>query len=165
MFTSFFPHPRVFFLSAIVFTAVAVGFWYFAGDAIGVRLGIPPMPDGDQAAIGLAYFVSPQFLLFYAYYAICCAIFAGAWFYLSPHPWQWWSIVGSMLIIFSSYYSVQVDVAINNWRRPFFDKVQDALSGKSTTTAADLYSLTIIFAEIAFVWIIVFTATRFFVSH
>jgi peptide/bleomycin uptake transporter len=70
-----------------------------------------------------------------------------------------------MLIIFSSYYSVQVDVAINNWRRPFFDKVQDALSGKSTTTAAELYELTLVFAEIALIWIVIYTATRFFVSH
>lgn len=165
MFKSFFPHPRLFFLSTLAFSAVAIGLWYVAGDAIGASLGIPPALDGDNVTIGLKYFVTPQFLLFYAYYAICCAIFAAAWFYLSPHPWQWWSIVGSMLIIFSSYFSVQVDVAINNWRRPFFDKVQDALSGKSTTTAAELYKLTFVFIEIAFVWIIIYAATRFFVSH
>lgn len=165
MFKSFFPSPRLFLLSALVFTAIAVLLWYVASSAVQAWLGIPPMPTGDNAPIGLSYFVSPEFLLFYAYYAICCALFAGAWFFFAPHPFQWWSIVGSMLIIFSSYYSVQVDVAINNWRRPFFDKVQDALSGKSTTSAAELYQLTLVFAEIALVWIVIYTATRFFVSH
>ena len=47
--------------------------------------------------------------------------------------------------LFSTYFSVQVSVAINNWRRPFFDAVQNALSDDSTTTAADLYSLILIF--------------------
>ena len=165
MFKSFFPSPRLFILSALAFTVLAVGLWYIAADAIAGWLGIPPALDPEQAPIGLAYFVTPQFLLFYVYYALCCAIFAGAWFVASPHPWQWWSIGGSMLIIFSSYYSVQVNVAINNWRRPFFDKVQDALSGKSTTTAAELYQLGLVFAEIALVWIAIYAATRFFVSH
>lgn len=165
MFKSFFPRPRLFILSALAFTALAVGFWYLAADWVAVRLGISVALDPEQAPIGLGYFVTPQFLLFYVYYALCCAIFAGAWFFISPHPWQWWSICGSMLIIFSSYYSVQVSVAINNWRRPFFDKVQDALSGKSTTTAAELYQLVLIFAEIALVWIVIYAATRFFVSH
>jgi peptide/bleomycin uptake transporter len=82
-----------------------------------------------------------------------------------PHPWQIWSIIGSQLILFSTYFSVQVSVAINNWRRPFFDAVQNALSGESTTTAGDLYSLILIFAQIAFLWIIVYVITRFFVSH
>ena len=164
MFKSFFPSPRLFLLSALAFTAIAIGIWYVAADPLAALLGIPPL-DTDNPPIGLRHFVTPQFLLFYAYYAICCAIFAGAWFYCSPHPWQWWSICGSMLIIFSSYYTVQVDVAINNWRRPFFDKVQDALSGKSTTTAAELYELTLVFAEIALVWMVIYTMTRFFVSH
>jgi len=60
---------------------------------------------------------------------------------------------------------VQVLVAINNWRRPFFDNVQAALSGEGTVTAAQLYGLILIFAQIAFVWVGVYVATRFFVSH
>ncbi|MFN5827682.1 MAG: peptide antibiotic transporter SbmA [Rhodobacterales bacterium] len=84
---------------------------------------------------------------------------------LSPHPYQWWSIVGTAFILFSTYFNVQVLVAINNWRRPFFDNVQAALSGEGTVTAAQLYGLILIFAQIAFVWVGVYVATRFFVSH
>lgn len=82
------------------------------------------------------------------------------------HRWQIWSIWGSSLIIFMTYYSVQVSVAINNWRRPFFDTLQNALNGEeSGVTAADFYNLMLIFAQITSVWVILYIFTRFFVSH
>lgn len=165
MFISFFPKPRLFLLSAVLFSVLAVVVWIVVGEEFGQRLGIPPAPSDDNVVLGLAYFVTPQFLWFYAYYAACSAAFAIGWFRLSPHPWQWWSIAGSMLILFSTYFSVQVSVAINNWRRPFFDAVQNALSKNSTTTPAELYRLFFIFAEIALVWMVVYVVTKFLVSH
>jgi peptide/bleomycin uptake transporter len=56
-------------------------------------------------------------------------------------------------------------VAINNWRRPFFDAVQEALSPTSNIPVETLYDLIIIFAQIAFLAIAVFVGTRFFISH
>ena len=165
MFVSFFPRPKLFFLSVILWSAVAAAIWYGLGDLIGSAFGIAPEAADADPVIGLAYFVTPQFLLFYGYYAICTVLFAAFWFAFSPHRWQWWSIVGSALILFSTYYSVQVSVAINNWRRPFFDAVQNALSKESTTTAGELYGFVFDFAAIAFVYIIVYVLTRFFVSH
>ena len=63
-----------------------------------------------------------------------------------------------------------MSVAINNWRRPFFDLVQDALKEPGTEESIAEFSngmvdLTIIFAEIAFLAIFVLVLTRFFVSH
>lgn len=115
--------------------------------------------------IGLGHFVTESFLLFYGYYALCVAIFAVLWFKCKPNRWQWWSIVGSSVILFSTYYSVQVSVAINNWRRPFFDAVQAALSPNSKVTTAQLYTLMLQFAEIAFVAVVVYVLTKFLVSH
>ena len=162
MFKSFFPSPRLFFISVVVYAALAIAVWFFVGDSIAYWLGASP---NDTDVIGLGHFVRPQFLSVVLYYFLACAVFAAAWFILDPHPWQWWSIVGSMVLIFTSYFSVQVSVAINNWRRPFFDAVQDALSGKSTTTASELYALILQFAAIAFVWMTVYVITRFLVSH
>jgi ABC-type long-subunit fatty acid transport system fused permease/ATPase subunit len=42
-------------------------------------------------------------------------IFAGAWMVFAPHPWALWSILGSALILFTSYFQVQVSVAIKSW--------------------------------------------------
>ena len=179
MFKSFFPRPRYFFLSVVIYTGVCVFIWYTLKEDMGTLLHL----DLNEAAptIGLGHFVTDSFILFYLYYALCGALFAGFWFTLAKHPWQWWSIVGSMLILFSTYFSVQVSVAINNWRRPFFDLVQRALAGSASQdsdeanvvkSATDiqsdsqgLYDLIIIFSEIAFLAILVFVITRFFVSH
>ena len=165
MFESFFPRPKLFFLSTIIWAALTVAFWYSSGMQLGRALGFDLPLEAAEPIIGLGHFVTPQFIWFYLYYILITAIFAGFWFWHSPHPWQWWSIIGSATILFSTYFSVQVSVAINNWRRPFFDAVQNALSDNSTTTAADLYSLIFIFAQIAFIAIGVFVMTRFLVSH
>lgn len=165
MYKSFFPRPRLFFTSALIWIALTVGIWETAGEDIGAWLGVPAAAPDAPPPLGLAYFTTPQLVWFYIYCLVAVGIFAAAWFVLSPHKWQRWSILGSALILFSTYFSVQVSVAINNWRRPFFDDVQNALSGHSPTTPGNLYKLILIFAQMAFVWVIVYVATRFFVSH
>ena len=163
MFRSFFPNPKWFFLSFIAWSAIAVAVWLNYKEPLGALLGLST--GSAEPIIGLGHFTSDSFLLLYAYYTICTALFAGFWFVVSPHRWQWWSIVGSSFILFSTYFSVQVSVAINNWRRPFFDSVQNALTPEKDIPASELYDLITIFAEIAFLAIFVFVITRFFVSH
>jgi peptide/bleomycin uptake transporter len=136
VFQSFFPRPKLFLLSALVWVAVAVALWYTQGGAMGAWFGFPPTDPAAEPVLGLGHFVTPQFLWFYLYCAAFLAVFTAAWFILSPHPYQWWSVVGTAVILFSTYFNVQVSVAINNWRRPFFDDVQAALSGEGTVTAA-----------------------------
>jgi len=179
MFKSFFPNPRLFFLSVVVYSGICSFIWYSYNEHIGEFLGFDLAPAAP--VIGLGHFLTDSFLLFYLYYFTCGALFTAFWFRMARHPWQWWSIVGSILILFSTYFSVQVSVAINNWRRPFFDLVQNALGGSASkggdeievvkskeaiaTVSTDLYDLILIFAEIAFLAIFVFVVTRFFVSH
>ena len=69
--------------------------------------------------------------------------------------------------MFSTYFSVQVSVAVNNWRRPFFDTIQDALTPEKNmpVSEGDLYSLLLTFFEIALLAVIVYVITRFFVAH
>ena len=135
MFKSFFPNPKLFFLSVLVYTGLCVAVWYGFREQMGAMLGFD-LSEGAPV-IGLGHFVTDEFLLFYLYYIACTALFAGAWFRLARHPWQWWSIVGSATILFSSYFSVQVSVAINNWRRPFFDAVQRMLQRIVDGTSAE----------------------------
>ncbi len=163
MFRSFFPDSRWFWLSVLVWTTICCVGWFAFHAPLGVTLGLN-MQEAEPV-IGLGHFVTDPFKLFYVYYALSVALFALFWFTVKPNRWQWWSILGSAFILFSTYYSVQVSVAINNWRRPFFDAVQAALSPNSKVTTAQLYTLMLQFAEIAFMAIFIYVITRFFVSH
>ena len=163
MFKSFFPHPKIFFPSLVLWSILSISLWYGFSQDLGHLLGLSL--EQSEPVIGLRHFITDSFLLLYLYYAVSVLLFALAWMMFSPHPWQLWSIIGSAGILFSTYFSVQVSVAINNWRRPFFDAVQFALSPDSSVKVKELYDLIFIFAEIAFLAIIVFVATRFFISH
>jgi len=163
MFKSFFPNPRWFFLSVIIWSVVTCIIWYSFNIQIGSLLGLDLKEP--EPVIGLGHFVTDSFLLFYLYYTVVVGLFTVFWFKLSPHKWQWWSIVVSSLILFSTYFSVQASVAINQWRRPFGDMLQAALNNESSATAEQFYELILIFGQIAFLIIFVFVITRFIVSH
>jgi peptide/bleomycin uptake transporter len=157
MFVSFFPRPKLFFMSAIIWTALAMTLWYgYADDLIG---------SSTPGTVGVALFWSARSLWFDLYFALSVAVFAGAWMVLSPHPWAPWSIIGSALILFTSYFQVQVSVAINSWYGPFYDLIQAALSKSKVVTVEELYSELSTFAGIALVAVVVGVMTRFFVSH
>lgn len=164
MFESFFPRPKVFFLSVLAWAAIVVGFWYSAGTELGLALGFDLDPEREPI-VGPGFFITPEFIWFYIYYFVICALFAAFWFRYSPHKWQRWSIVVSQIILFSTYFSVQVSVAINHWRRPFGDMLQNALQPDNDISAGDMFSLIAIFAQIALVWMVIYVITRFIVSH
>ncbi len=164
MFHSFFPNPKIFFPSFILLCAVAIGLWYAGGHQLGAAIGLPP-EEGSELVVGARYFWTNDFLWFYLYYIFFAALFWALWRYFSDHKWMTWSIGGSAFILFSTYFSVQVSVAINNWRRPFFDLVQTALTPEGNVEPSQLYLLLIDFAAIAFIWIAVYVVTRFVVSH
>jgi len=157
MFVSFFPRPKLFFLSAIIWTALSMAFWYsYASDLV---------PLTAPEIIDVARFWSAPSLWFDLYFAISVAVFAGFWMMLAPHPWAVWSIIGSALILFTSYFQVQVSVALNDWRGPFYNLIQAALTKPGSVTREELYAVILTFASIATVAIVVVVLTRFFVSH
>jgi peptide/bleomycin uptake transporter len=163
LFTSFFPRPLLFALSAVLWTALTVMLWYAGGREFGSHLGLDLATRGSAAVASI--FWSPRFLWFYIYFAGCTVLFAGAWRLYVPHPYAAWSILGSALILFSVYFQVQVSVAINAWYGPFYDLIQAALSKSSTVTLAQFYGQLTTFAGIAFIAVAVGVLTRFFVSH
>jgi len=165
VFVSFFPRPKFFFISVVVWTFNTILFWYFVGAQLGARVGLPPLADSESAPIGVSVFWSAPFLWFYVYYVVVVALFAAFWFRFSPHRWQYWSVLGSALIIFNTYFSVQVSVAINAWYGPFYDLIQQALAKTAPVTAMQLYMGMLGFAGIAFVAITVGVLNLFFVSH
>lgn len=139
--------------------------WYAGLGEGGAWIGLGSTPEGADPIIGLGHFTTPEFLWFYIYYTIATALFAVFWRRFGRHPWELWSVWGSSLILFVTYFGVQISVAVNNWRRPFFDGVQDALTEGSTVTQSDLFGLILVFAQLAFMAIFIGVGVRFFTSH
>lgn len=161
MFKSFFPRPTAFFLSAFIWALLAVIFWQAGGgrwleDFVGASQQIP---------INATRFWTLKALVFYAYYAFCVGLFALFWFIYSPHRWQNWSILGSALIVFVTWFLVEVGVAVNAWYAPFFDLIQTALSSPHKVTIGQFYRETGVFLGIALISVTVAVLNNFFISH
>jgi len=166
MFVSFFPAPRLFFGSVVLWIAITVAVWYLGADSLGEWFGLGEVAAEEGArVVGVEVFWSPPFLWFYIYYAVAVAIFAAFWMWFAPHPWAHWSILGSALILFVTYFQVQVSVAINDWYGPFYDLVQTALAKSGPVTLNQFFLSLTDFAGIALVAVTVSVLTRFFVSH
>ncbi len=164
MFVSFFPRPRLFFISAAVWSLVLVILWFLGGSQLGGSLGLASAPGGEPI-IGPSRFLTADFVWFYLYFAIGIGLFYLFWAWFEPHPWQNWSILGSGLIIFVTNFSVQVSVALNDWRGMFYDMVQQALTTAGSVTPGELYLGVWQFLSLALVGITVAVLNLFFVRH
>lgn len=164
MFQSFFPQPKPFFWSALIWTAIVMGTWYAGGAQMGSLIGLG-VPDGAISSTGLSRFWSASLVWFYLYFAVAVGIFAALWRYFSPHPWAGWSILGSSLIIFVTYFQVQISVAINDWYGRYFNLIQEALAKSRPVTDWEFYSELLVVGGLAFAAVGVGALTRFFISH
>ena len=164
MFKSFFPNPRPFFISVVVWMALNMLLWYTGGHGWGEYLGFPKGYAEAELQIGVSRFWSPAFIWFYLWFLLSTALFAGFWGFLSDNKWQKWSIWGSAFILFNIWFGVQVSVAINAWYGPFWDMIQKMLSDGGGNIN-DLYNGTLTFLYIAMVAVTFAVINAFFTSH
>ena len=165
MFESFFPKPKLFLGSLVIWTAIVMAIYYTIGQTLGEIVGFTFTEEGAPPVIGLGYFVTPEFLWFDLFYILATAIFFVFWSIYSPHKWQNWSILGTSLLILMTYLTVQVSVVINEWYRPFYNDIQTALGGSGEVTAGDLYRQLFTFLIIVFPYIVFVPFKIFFTAH
>ena len=165
MFRCFFPRPALFFSTAALFSLTAIVFWFTEASQLVFHLtqfaayAGRPLPDNAWR------FIQPGELWFYLYFALMTALFAAGWFIFSPHPWQRWSVLGSALILFVTWFDVQVGVAINAWYGPFYDLIQHALSKTGSVSSDTFYRQIGAFLSIALIAVLVGVLNAFFISH
>jgi len=164
MFKSFFPNPRLFFISVIVWLALNMLLWYTGGHGWGEYIGFPKGYADAELPIGVSRFLSAAFIWFYAWFLVSTALFAGFWRFTSDNKWQAWSVWGSAFILFNIWFGVQVSVAINAWYGPFGDMIQKMLSDGGGNIN-DLYKGTLTFLYIAMVAVTFAVVNAFFTSH
>ncbi len=162
MFVSYFPRPRLFFPSAVLWSAFCVGFGYAFARGFGAALGFA---HNGPPIIGVQMFWAPPFLWFDLYYWSGVALFSAVWRATTPHRWWIWSIVASALILFDVYILVEVNVGIVRWYGPFWDMVQDALGHTRTVGPPEFYGDVLIFLGLALFFVTLATLNNFLVSH
>lgn len=163
MFKSFFPMPRWFFLSAVLWLGLNVLIWHFGGQSWGEYVGLPKGYASAEQPIGVARFWSASSLWFYLWFLVSTILFGGFWRVMSNHPWQMWSIWGSAFILFNIWFGVQVGVLVNAWYSPFYDLIQKMLEHGGQVQ--DLYRGVLTFLYIAMVAVTLSVLNSFFVSH
>lgn len=177
MFESFFPRPKVFALSFLGWSLFTVLLWYFAlknsGDLFSLGglfgLGFPAeLADGaDEAAqAAFAEVQGPaQTFWLYQYVVSCYVLFTLFWMRIADTKWARWSVAGSALIIFITWFQVQIDVFINYWYRDFFDLVQRAIENPNTVTISE-YNAKILEVFVVLIPAVIILALKaFLVSH
>jgi peptide/bleomycin uptake transporter len=176
VFSSFFPRPKLLFPFAALWTAMATVLWFTIARDMGASLSVGqlfgysypllPPPDDPAAQAGYRSALDAAGRVWLAQYLLT---FGGAfcllWSWLFPHRWFRWSVGVLAIIIFFTWYQVQLDVMINNWFGSFYDLVQKALGTPGSVDAASFYAQLATFGSIAFVYIAVAVLNHFIISH
>jgi peptide/bleomycin uptake transporter len=79
--------------------------------------------------------------------------------------WLHWSLAGSIAILWSIWYQVDLSVQINDWYGEFYNLIQKALSGPNEITLSEFFSVMTGFLKLATFWILIQVGTSFFTSH
>ena len=165
MFKSFFPHPKWFFSTLVLWFIINVGLWNFAGGSgWGSYLGFAQGYADAELPIGISRFWTPSFLWFYLWFFVATLLFALFWKWKSNNPWQRWSVWGSAFILFNIWFAVQVNVVVNAWYNPFYDLIQKMLSSGGGDVN-QLYAESMTFLYVAMVYVTIAVFNLFFVSH
>ncbi|WP_180159976.1 MULTISPECIES: peptide antibiotic transporter SbmA [unclassified Acinetobacter] len=164
MFKSFFPNPKWFFGSFLIWFVINIVLWYSGGNSWGTMFGLPANYHQAELPIGISRFWSPKFLWFYVWFFVATALFAAFWKIKSDNPWQRWSVWGTAFILFNVWFSVECNVVINAWYNPFYDLIQKMLSGGGGEVTM-LYSEILTFLYVAMVYVTLAVLNLFFVSH
>jgi peptide/bleomycin uptake transporter len=79
--------------------------------------------------------------------------------------WYVWSWLGSVIILFATWYKVQLDVQVNEWFGDFYNAIQQALTNPGTVQANDIYGHLWTFLRISAIFIAVAILLEFFMRH
>ena len=85
--------------------------------------------------------------------------------FFTDKNWFLWSIGGTLVILLSTWYQVQLDVKINEWFGEFYDTLQKALTTPGSVSEEEFISYLFSFAKVAGGWVIIAVFTGFLVSH
>ncbi|WP_108458920.1 peptide antibiotic transporter SbmA [Devosia naphthalenivorans] len=165
MFRSFFPDPKIFFPSAVLWIVAAMVIWFLAGDALAGFIGLGRWLGTAPTEAVPDPFLSPDKIWLYQYVLMIGYSFCLFWYFYKRHYWFWWSVVGTVTILEATYFTVQWDAWSNGWNGIFFDLLQRGSSNPGTVTFDQIAEQTYVYAAVMAPYIILIVALSFFTSH
>lgn len=85
--------------------------------------------------------------------------------YFLSYEWALWAWLGMALILGGMWFSVQIDVRINEWLRLFWNLVTKAIAHPGDVQNDEIYAQCLAFAKIAGVGMLAAVLLDFFTSH
>ena len=85
-------------------------------------------------------------------------------FFLSRRWWAW-SLLGSALILYATWYRVGLDVQVNEWFGGFYDMVQAALSKPGSASLPEFWRQLTTFGTLAMTYVTIAVVLEFFIKH
>lgn len=165
MFRSFFPEPKIFFPSAVLWVIVAMAIWFLFGEALESILSLGPWLGVEPTEGQPTPFLSAEKIWLYEYVLITGYSFCVFWYFYRRHYWFWWSVFGSVTILLATFFSVQIDAWINDWNGVFFNLIQQALTEPGAVTVGDIMEQALILALVMAPSIILLVLLAFGTSH
>lgn len=166
MFKSFFPNPRLFFSSAVLWLVICGAIWFgFLSSWQSGPNFFSQFASTTPGSDGRPPFLTPDRLYIYIFLIACGLGFAALWEFFTDHPWRRWSVWGSVIIVLASYFNVQIDVYINDWYGSFFDMLQAALSKTRVVTSGEYYGSLFSITGVLVINIVALVLLSFFMAH
>jgi peptide/bleomycin uptake transporter len=85
-------------------------------------------------------------------------------FFLSRR-WFAWSILGTALILFATWYKVMLDVQINEWFGGFYNLIQKALGAPGAVSLDEYFGHLVTFGHVAGTYVLIAVALDWFIKH
>ena len=166
MLRCFFPVPKLFFGSAVLWALFTTLIWLLTdlgswSVMIDWAAGVVPTPvEGERPP-----FLTASKLWTYIYIIATGIAFAIFWTVFNRNRWYVWSVLGSTFIIVWTYFNVQISEFLNDWYGKFYDYLQEALTNPGQFTMTDFYAQLSTVLPLLLFNIFALVMIDFFISH
>lgn len=87
------------------------------------------------------------------------------WLFFKTKKWAAWAYLGSLFILSTLWFQVQIDVKINEWFGGFYDMIQKALGEPGSVTIGEYWAGLASFVTLAAMWVGLGLVGSYFTAH
>jgi len=85
--------------------------------------------------------------------------------FFTSRRWLYWGVPGALLICFTIFMQVRIDVMINDWFGVFYGQIESSIKTPNSVPLNDFLVTLLDFVYLAGIWVAISVAVKWFVSH